>query len=453
MKIKYGSSTFNIHPAFSPTVNFKPTSGDNEAATIEEVWDIEGSFKADGWSALMAEWDDLVEALRVPAQDFYILTDADATVYSLKAEDCLNGPTATVVNVTDKRSAYLVTNIKFSLSVKAEYINPDAPYPNQIRGKIDFSFKFDSLGFLTITERGTAKGGTITTPPDPWLSPTPAAFSLDSDFSLSKDRTECDYTYNWQERKVGLPPGIKDQVGEFSLSIAEVNTEDFLYNTVRVTGNCRLKRNKTASEPWNKGTILVQNPDNYLSASRPIAGDFIPVEGLDTIPSGSVVGQVRDWIDNNLIGSGVKILSKEITVDAYDLNVSFNFELLKESGGLAKYTYSVSISEPVVKMVEVNVYGRGPVLQRTGYSATGITESGEIVMFGVMPRHMSPHWPEFCTSNKITYPKPTVDSKQQVTLQAMSFSFAYKKEDFTIKDVADMVLARVNNYSFPATLF
>lgn len=449
MKLKYGSQTFEIHPSFAPSLNFKSREGDNEASTIEETWNIDGSFKKDGWSNLVTEWDAIIAALRVPAQDFAILDESDVTVFQLLAADCINGPTCHVLNVTEKHKGFMVTNIKFQLRITAEYVNPDAP--TDLRGKIDFSFQFNSMGFMTITENGVAKGTNITTPPSPWLSPTTVSFEFDSRFDLSRDRTECKYMYKWKERKVALPPGLYNLVSSFSLNIDEQNADDFLYNIIRVSGDCQIKRKDTAESIWNKTGILSANPDS--SVKRPVAADFIPVESIDDLDRELALMQVKDWIDNNLIGKGVKILSKEINARIYEQRITFNFQILKPESVLAKYDYSVTIKENAVKTSIVPVFNRTPVVQRIGYTHSEITERGEVVFFDGRPPHPSPYWPEICTSPSVSYPKPVVGSDQEIALGSMRFSFTYQKSEFTFLDVLRLVSQRTSDFAIPIPLW
>lgn len=449
MKMKYGSATFEIHPSFAPTLNFKSREGDNEASTIEETWDIEGSLKKDGWSALITEWDALIEALRQPAQDFAILSDSDLTVFELKAEDCINGPTCQILEITEKHKGFMVTNMRFRLKVTAEYENPDAP--SDLRGKVEFTFQFDSMGFMTITERGTTQGKNINDPPQPWLSPSTQAFEFDSNFELAKDRTECKYTYRWQERKVALPPELYNLVSSFTLDIDEQNADDFLYNTIRVSGECILKRKTTAESIWNKSGILSSNPDRYVR--RPTAGDFIPIEALDDLSPNLAIMQVKEWIENNLVGSGVKILSKEVTAKIYDQRVTFQFQLLKPAGNLAKYDYTISIQEKAVRTSIVPIFASTPVIQKIGYTHGEITEHGEIVFFDGRPPHPQPYWPELCNSRQVEYPKPTVNSEKEISFGPVRFTFTYQKSEFRFLDVLTLAAQRTSDFKLPIPLW
>lgn len=447
MKLKYGTTVFEIHPAFAPTITFKTKEGLNEAATIEEVWDIEGSFKRDGWQLLMQDWNDMVEKLRVPAQDFAILDESNNTVYELKAADCNKGPTCTITNVTEKRKAYLVTNIRFRLSITAEYDNPDAPA--DIRGKVDINFQFDSLGFLTLTERGVAKGSGITSPPSPWLSPSTHAFELDSQFELSQDRTECRYTYRWRERKVSLPPALRNLIGSFDLRVQERNADDFLYNTISVSGECRLKGNKDTQKIWAQSGIFVANPDK----STKLPAKFIPVESIDDM-TGTAILEIKEWIENHLIGGGVKILSKSIDANIYDQRVSFQFQLLKDDvEGVASFDYSVSIQEPTVRTSVVGVFASAPVVQYLGYNPCQISEEGSVAFFSNRPPHPKPYWPEYCTSRRVDYPKGTSESEFGLALGPVRFSFTYQRDEFSVSDLWKMVLERIGYMGLPQRIF
>lgn len=449
MKLKYGTTTFEIHPAFAPTVNYKSEEGGNEPATIEDVWDIEGSFRGDGWNALITQWENMMEKLRVPAQYFAILDEADSVVYELDPDDCISGPTCTIQNVTEKRRAFLVTNILFSISIRAEYKNPEIPDIADLRGKVRFSFRFDSLGFMTISERGTAKGTNITKPPKPWLSPSSTSFRLDSSFDLSKNKTECSYTYKWVERRVKLPAGeISDLVDEFSLSIDENPAEDNLYNTIRVSGDCRIKRTDTTKEIWNKTGLFAKHPGSKLYVAE--ASDFIPVETLEEI-SGDIA-TVKEWIENHLIGSGVKILSKKFRVDAYRLRLSFDFQLIKPALKIARYDYSVSIKEKTVRTNVVPIYGKTPVIQYLSYSQSEITERGTVAYFDERPPHPAPFWPDYCTGRNVDYPKPTADVDIEGVIFPISFSFTYQKDEFGYSDLLDLVLERTG-YMLPVAFF
>jgi hypothetical protein len=451
MKIRYGTAVFEIEPAFAPTVNFNAEEGDNEPSTIQEEWDIEGSFKDYGWQNLIDKWNDLVEDLQVPAQDFAILTDSDQVVYELKAEDCISGPTCTVVNVREKRRAFLVTNILFSLRIRAERENPDAtPEDEMVRRSVDYSFRFDTLGYLRITENGEVKGQNITQPPKPILRPTKDVFALDSDYRISNDSTECRYSYTWTERKVALPPEIKQYIEDFNLEVTQANTQDFLYTRVTVTGSCSIKRYDTAVNTWEKGRIFVQNPDDYLR--RDIAGDYLPID--EGSGEGTILATVKDWIEENLIGGGPKIVRKETRTDIYNQRINFTFELVFEDSGLASYEYSVSIQEQTINTSQVNIFGEPPVIQRLGYSATVISETGRIVNIGERPPHPGPYWPHLCTRNEVKYPKPAeVSQEQEIVLAEMSFNYSYLKRDFAIQDVTTLASARAAQFGIPIRQF
>lgn len=450
MKIQYGATELDINPAASPTITFEHTEGDNEPNIIKEVWDIEGTIKNQGWSNLIAEWNTIVAVLRVPAQDFKLKTRAGATVYELKAIDCINGPTCKDISVTEKREAFLVTNIKFRLTIEATYQNPSASPVDFVRRRLNLSYNFDSLGFLEMAERGEAESkSAITKPPDPFLSPQEEAFTQESRFDLSESRLKCTYSYTFRERKVQLPEELRDLIGEFSLSIEETNSEDFLYKTIRVAGRCRIRQEPTDKNVWDQSNLLIKTP-----AVRPPAGEvaenFIPVNDLESIGGGTKVAQLVEWIENNLVGEGVKIRSKSITADVFDQSVSFAFDLLKEAyGNLASFDYSISIRESAVRISEVNIFAYKPVLQRLGWTSMEIIERGSVVVFGGRPVHPEPVWLDRCTSRIVEYPKPSYVPGQELLECPMTFSFTYKDVDFDLGDLSQIVNNRVERYGLP----
>ena len=447
MKVKYGTTEFEIHPAFAPSVDFDAAGGDDQGSIVKETWDIEGSFSQEGWSNLITSWNNMVAVLRAPAQNFLILTDADETVYQLLAGSCTSGPTCKNVQVVEKRQGFLVSNIRFRLTIEAEYINPFTPTGHSGKRNVKFSFDYDSLGFLRMTETGEfVSKSTIDRPPNPTLVPDKASFILDSKFELSNNKRECTYTYTFTERKTTLPDGdIKELVGDFSLDISESSAEDFLHNEVRVSGSCKLRRKASNEEPWRKTGLLVNNP---VSLQRSKAASFIPVKSVEDI-SDVNIRKVIKWIENSLIGGSAKIIDKEISVNVFDLEIAFNYRLFKGSD-LVGFTYSISFVPSVVRMSEVNVFGFKPVIQKLGYTSMEISESGEITWYASRPQKPSPFWPDKCTSARIDYPKLSYGKDGYPISGAISFSFAYRDENFRSSDLIALAAKRTSEYRLPS---
>jgi len=168
---------------------------------VEQRWDIEGTLHTDGPAAHAALRDQLIERLR-DLKKFEIIHDS-TVLYSLDRDQ---GDTLRVDRIeipTEGGNAAWATNLIYRFSVVGVKKPSDEDF---VRREVRFTFEVDDLGYLRITETGTARYAEASySPPPPLLSPSQRRFEQNRQTAdWSADRRQCRYTYSWTERRLTL---------------------------------------------------------------------------------------------------------------------------------------------------------------------------------------------------------------------------------------------------------
>lgn len=444
MKMRYGSYEFPIMPAFAPTMSFEtvedPDTGDLVASTRTETWDIEGAFKGDETS-VVADWNALVAAISVPGLKSEVLNESSVVLMEIDPAECVTPPSVKILEVTQKREAFLVTNIRFRLRVEA--VVAVGEINGYVSQQASFSLRYDNLGYLRATERGKviAKEPLYAAPRPLIIAFSIRDFALESNLEYSSDRKTCNYTYTWTEFHRSLPEDMYDLIGDLSLDLSERSAPDFLYSESSLSGRVRLRKTNTANAPTGFG---FSQGGNVLTFGVLPRGNILPLNKIDEIKDPDIRRALK-WITGGLIGRTAQITSQEITVDLWQREINFSMSYITSFTGVVRFEYSVGIQERTKKIAEVPRYGRTPVMQHIGWSSSEISERGTFTTLKVRPPHPKPIYEVVCTSRSVDYPKPIYDKDHKTVFMPVSFSFSYRADEWTIRNLTRIVEARLQS--------
>lgn len=430
-------------PSVAPNITFNtirlPESNISNSVgefSKEVTWDIEGKLKGDT-AAVKAAWDTLSAALVIPGGDFKILTDADVVVMQTLASDCIEPPCVTVHNVTEKREGFLVTNIQFTLQVRAV----EATSSSVVKSAT-LNLSIDKFGFLKITEQGNAISKTpFTAAPDSFISLNSNDFVFEQQFNFSENRRSCFYTYTWDELRRRFPDEIKDLVADFSFQISEDSVGNFTSKNVQLSGSMTLK--KFNAPDSNTPGFSISDGGSVVTQSYPLEiSNVLPINSIDSIEDSRIKAAV-DWIKTGIMGSELTLRNHKIDIDLWTGTISFNFNYVRTTGSIGavenvvKFTYSISISGDVSKDISsVKRFGTTPVMQELGYPLSTITEQGEVITTSY-PRQIH------AVANYVFADDKKVTKLEGDTGYKASFSFTYKNSDYTWQEVLDILRLRI----------